>query len=331
MPSESWPAAAGTIEVKAPARLHFGLLAPAAGQPRRYGGVGVMLRPPRLRLRLEAAPRFQPPPQEELARRIEAVAQRLAHKLRWGQLPPVRMSVPEAVPLHVGLGAGTQLALAAAWGLLCWQQGKPVPRQPHHLAEISGRGRRSAIGVHGFCRGGWIVEPGKKPGETLSPLRQRLENPRPWRWLLLRPELPPGRTGAEEQQIFQTLPPSPRATERLRYVLHQELVPAVQDGRFEDAAQALGRYSRIAGEPFSAVQGGPYAHRRVQQLIEQLHCWGYAGAGQSSWGPTVFVLLPNEQAADELLRRLQRQWAEPLQPLVAATDFTGAEIRFREK
>ncbi len=326
MPGKSWPAAAATIEVAAPVRLHFGLLAPAAGPKRRYGGLGVMIRPPELRLRLEPAPAYQLPAQKELARRIDAVVQRTAQQLHLPEAPPLRFCLPEPVPLHAGLGTGTQLAMAVAWALQSWLAGKPVTRNPGQLAGWSGRGQRSAVGVYGFCHGGWIVEPGKGPGEHLSPLEHRLENPPAWRWLLLRPPLPPGRAGAEEQRIFQTLRPTPRITRQLQVILHQQLLPALQSGCFDSTAQALGRYSRIAGEPFAQAQGGPYAHPLVQQLVEQLHGWGYAGAGQSSWGPTVFVLLPDVRCAQELQRRLQACWPQPLHPWVAATDTAGAQM-----
>ncbi len=326
MPNESRPAAARTIDVTAPSRLHFGLLAPAANQRRRYGGVGVMVRPPQLRLRLEAAPEYQLPAQCELARRIHTVVERMGRQQNGLQMPPVRICVPEQVPLHAGLGAGTQLAMATAWALLSWQQGEPAPRLPQRLAGLSGRGERSAVGVYGFCQGGWIVEPGKTAAETLSPLEERLENPSPWRWLLLRPKLPPGRSGSEEQQIFHSLPPAPEITRRLQAILQHELLPALRAGHFEATAQALGRYSRTAGEPFAAVQGGLYAHPQVERLVERLHRWGYAGAGQSSWGPTVFVLLPHEQAAAELIQQLEHQWPEPLHAVVAATDTLGATM-----
>ncbi len=330
MPSESFPVAERGVEITAPARLHFGLLAPGPGEPLRFGGLGVMVRPPRMRLRLVPAARYQLPPQDEAARRIDSVVRRFCAQWRLGQPPPVRFVLEEGFPFHMGLGAGTQLAMAAAWALLCWRQQEPVAASVQRLARLSGRGRRSAVGVYGFSLGGWIAESGKPGPEGLAPLQQRVENPPAWRWLLLRPKLPPGRSGPQEEQAFQSLPPRPDVTRRLRHILYQELLPGLARGDFPATAEALGRYSRLAGEPFVPVQGGPFAHPGVQRLVETLWDWGYPGCGQSSWGPTVFVLLPEEATACRLQKRLEAQWPEPLETLLAATDTSGAQLRVAE-
>ena len=53
------------------------------------------------------------------------------------------------------------------------------------LAELVGRGERSAIGTHGFAQGGLLVEGGKAAGESVSPLVSRLELPADWALVLL--------------------------------------------------------------------------------------------------------------------------------------------------
>ena len=48
-----------------------------------------------------------------------------------------------------------------------------------------GRGERSAIGTHGFARGGLLVEGGKRAAGSVSRLIARLELPDAWRFVLL--------------------------------------------------------------------------------------------------------------------------------------------------
>src|SRR5690349_19812237 len=104
-----------SVEVLAPCRLHFGLL--SFGQPtgRQFGGAGVMINSPRLRLRLSTddALSIHGP----MAERVRCAVSRYC-ELRPQYPPPTcRIEVLEAPPQHVGLGSGTQLALAVVAGL----------------------------------------------------------------------------------------------------------------------------------------------------------------------------------------------------------------------
>src|SRR5207248_291616 len=55
------------------------------------------------------------------------------------------------------------------------------------LAEIVGRGRRSALGIHGFAQGGFLVEAGKRSADGVAPLVARMAFPDAWRVLLVIP------------------------------------------------------------------------------------------------------------------------------------------------
>ncbi len=313
--------------VSAPARLHFGLLCPGQGAVRRFGGVGVMLQQPRTTVRISPGPHYALPAESALARRLDQVVRHTCQYLSVEYPPPIQIELLERIAAHRGLGSGTQLAMGTAWALLGSFSPKPVPPQPQLLAQLAQRGRRSAVGVYGFCHGGWIVEPGKQEQESLAPLLLRLENPRPWRWLLVEPPLPSGCSGVREQQAFDALKNlPPETTDRLWRVLFGQLVPALQAGRFADTAQALGLYSRLAGECFAPFQGGTFAHPGIATLVEKIRRWGYEGVGQSSWGPTVFVLVENSQQALNLQQKLQAHSQLPLKFTITATETQGARV-----
>src|SRR5580765_7782762 len=65
------------------------------------------------------------------------------------------------------------------------------------LARRAGRGRRSAIGLHGFHEGGLLVEAGKRAPEEISPLVARVDFPDEWRFVLVRPRRATGVSGTE--------------------------------------------------------------------------------------------------------------------------------------
>ena len=296
------------VELEAGSRLHFGLL--SFGQPgvRPFGGVGVMVDRPSLRLRIEPAQRFEPV--GPAAARVTEFVERLRTAWDLPQLPACRLEVVEAPPAHIGFGTGTQLALAVAAALGRWL-GREKPAADI-LASWVGRGERSAIGSWGFQLGGLLVEGGHDPAQApgrsvVSPLLRRLSLPDAWRWVLVTPHATQGLSGAPERAAFARLPPVPTAvTERLCDELWNELLPAAESGDFDCFSGSLYRYGHAAGICFAAIQGGPFANAAVATLVEQVRSLGVSGVGQSSWGPTIFALAPHENAAQELAAEIGR-------------------------
>jgi predicted sugar kinase len=66
---------------------------------------------------------------------------------------------------------------------------------------------------------------------------------------------------------------------------------------------AVHEFNRRAGEPFAAAQGGAYASPAIAELIVELRALGIRGVGQSSWGPTVFAMVPDSDTALSLVLR----------------------------
>ncbi|MFO0897908.1 MAG: hypothetical protein U0836_10840 [Pirellulales bacterium] len=313
---------ADSITVSAPSRLHFGLLAFGGGQPRQFGGAGVMVRQPGLVLRISAAPQLAA--SGPLAERSLGFARRFGESQLGGALPACRIEILAAPPEHVGLGLGTQLGLSVAAGLAAWCGLERL--SPSELAASVGRGRRSAVGVYGFCHGGLIVEAGRLPTEALSPLVARIVLPAAWRFLLVRPADPAGLSGSAEEQAFEALPPVPAAvTAQLCQELLQELMPAARGGDFKAFSASLRRYGYEAGCCFAARQGGAYATPRLARLAKRIRELGVEGVGQSSWGPTLFAVLPGAAEANELAAALAAEDGS-LETQVVEPAATGAVV-----
>ncbi|HZZ73868.1 MAG TPA: beta-ribofuranosylaminobenzene 5'-phosphate synthase family protein [Pirellulales bacterium] len=317
------------VQITAASRLHFGLLSFGRSAGREYGGVGLMLAQPGLRLTVE--PGASLAASGPLAERALDYARRAQRNLGLAEPAPYRIVVESAPPDHVGLGTGTQLALAVA-AAVCRAQGRPLPVAPA-LARLVGRGERSAIGTHGFYQGGLLLEAGKlrgsrsPSGAPLSPLLSRVEFPPDWRFVLIRPATGSGLSGAEERQAFAELPPvDEQITQQLCAEALLGLLPAAAEHDFERCAQSLGRYSRLAGSCFAARQGGPYAGTQAARRIHWLAAQRLSGIGQSSWGPTLFALLANQADAERLAAELHQSSDEPLAITIAAAANRGAQI-----
>lgn len=288
------------VEVTAPSRLHFGLLS-FAGPGRSFGGVGVMLDAPAVRLEIT--------PHRELLTEGRHAERALAFARRWADhhglpFPPCRIVITEAPEQHVGLGVGTQLGLAVAAGLGAFS-GLP-PASPAELALSVGRGQRSAVGTYGFVLGGLIAERGKLPGEALSPLDCRLELPDAWRFVLICSHTVGRISGSEEALAFAELPSVPdEVTETLTREVRDRMLPAAAQGNFAEFADSVFRYGYTAGLCFADRQGGAYRGERLERLVELAGQLGVRGVGQSSWGPTLFAILPNQAEAEVFCARFR--------------------------
>ncbi|HEV3002964.1 MAG TPA: hypothetical protein VGX78_00815 [Pirellulales bacterium] len=317
---------ARVVHLVAPSRLHFGML--GFGQPgaRQFGGVGAMIDAPGLRLSIVAAERFGV--KGPLAERVFEFVEHMRTCAPW--LPselPCRIEVESAPRPHVGLGSGTQLAMAVAIGLNVFFEGPS--RSAAEFARSVGRGRRSAIGVHGALAGGLLVEAGKRTGDALSPLIGRLELPSSWRFLLLTPHDEQGLSGADERRAFDRLPGVPAATTaRLSHVVLLELLPSAMEGDFERFSDSLYVFGRLAGECFAPQQGGAFAGPYSLGLIERLRDLGIRGVGQSSWGPTVFAMTRDAAEAERVVAHVrQAEGAAEIECTIAAPDNGGTQTK----
>nr|AAS88968.1 beta-ribofuranosylaminobenzene 5'-phosphate synthase [Gemmata sp. Wa1-1] len=292
------------IRVVAPSRLHFGLFrVPVVGESeagaRAFGGAGLMIDHPGVVVTVRPADSWQF--EGPLASRAQIFAMRFMLALPEERRRPFQVLVERCPAEHTGLGVGTQLGLAVAKALAVANREGELPST--ELAARIGRGERSAIGVYGFDRGGLLIDSGKLPGEDLSPLLARVSLPDEWRVVLFTPAVAAHWHGPNERQAFATAVPGD--PEALRRLAETALLPAAQRGDIDMFGDAVHEFNRKAGEPFSAAQGGEYASPDIAALIENVRACGVRGAGQSSWGPTVFAIVSDSDTALSLVLRFR--------------------------
>jgi beta-RFAP synthase len=282
-----------------------------------------MIRHPALRLRIEPAGQWTV--QGEQAERVSAFARSWA-AYHGRSLPDCQVTLREAPPPHAGLGSGTQLALSVATGLSLFCRMPVLPLA--ELAKSVGRAKRSAVGTYGFAFGGLIVERGKAPHESLSPLEYRVVLPPAWHFVLVRPRGMQGLAGSQEADALARLPPvPPQVTQELMARVRQEMVPAALRSDFEAFSESVYAYGRQAGSCFAPLQGGPYNGSVVTALVERLRRLGVRGVGQSSWGPTVFALAASCEEAEALAGQLARLAdLPPLETVVTPAAPHGASL-----
>jgi beta-RFAP synthase len=287
------------VFVESSARLHFGVLDLRGSRGRWFGGIGASAARPTLRISASRADTLSAQG-EDAERAREFAGLFLAHhRLRGG----ADIRVHQTLPSHVGLGSGTQLALAVARALA---ELYGVESDARGLAGAVGRGRRSAIGTWTFEDGGLVVEGGRRAGsDECGPLIARVPIPSTWFCILAIPEGAPGISGAGEAEAFATLPAPPeRDVERVAHIVLMSLLPALADADLPGFGRALTEVQEITGQWFTSVQGGTFAPGGSADLVRRLREWGASGVGQSSWGPAVYGIVDGHEAADRLAGRV---------------------------
>lgn len=315
--------------LRTPSRLHFGLLSWGDAIPRQFGGVGLMIERPGLELSTEPAAEWRA--EGPLASRVLNVAQGVAARLgSEGFAPTPRLiRIHRAPPEHVGLGTGTQLSLAVARALATAAGLPDVPVT--RLATWTGRGLRSGIGLHGFDRGGLIVDAGRRRASDVAipPLLCRHDFPADWSVLVVIPPIEPGLFGADESRAFAALPPFPdRLVDRLCRLVLLGLVPAATERDLPTFGAALEELQHCVGTAFASAQGGIYAHESLADIVTWLRRQGLHGVGQSSWGPTLYgFLLADEQRREAISRNIKELFGLPPNNVFwTVADNTGARL-----
>ncbi|TQQ80560.1 beta-ribofuranosylaminobenzene 5'-phosphate synthase family protein [Halonotius roseus] len=270
-------------------RLHFGFSNLSLSHSRLYGALGVALEGPQVSLSATPADAVDAPPA------IESVAETVCEQLG---VDGVSLRVDQQLPAHVGLGSGTQQALAVATAVAgAYDKGIAV----REIAPALGRGGRSGIGVATFEAGGFVLDGGHptarfttdRPQDgdwTVPPVAARHPVPDDWRFLLVVPDSEPGRSGdVEDDSIRAAIERAePAIADRISGLLTRRVLPAIAAGDADRFGKAVAEIGRLNGAWYADEQGGVY-RPPVGELVDALSgSPAIYGAGQSSWGPTVY-------------------------------------------
>jgi beta-ribofuranosylaminobenzene 5'-phosphate synthase len=324
------------VVVRTPSRIHVTLLDMNGGLGRVDGGIGIALDNPAVLLEAQASPTLEVRGcDDRTATLVRECAGNVLAALRVGG--SVAITIREHFPAHRGLGSGSQLALATAQA--CMElYGKTLSTV--ELARIAGRGGTSGIGTAAFDHGGFIIDGGHRfglgqqktgfapssasKGVQPPPVLVRHDFPGDWRILLATPALSEGASGGREREIFKSCCPVP--VDEVRALCHEVLMrmlPGIAEkdidlfGSSVNAIQSLG---------FKKIELS-FQPREVSGLLDTMRDAGAAGAGMSSFGPTLYAI------GDTNMQEVERAAQSYLQEigggttLVTSARNSGAAVR----
>jgi len=303
------------VLVDAPSRIHVTLLDMNATRGRVDGGIGIALDEPGCILDARRSAGIDVHGGNETTRhRVLEAALAVTEGL--GLPGGAEITLHAVARQHAGLGSGTQVALATA-AAICrlYDRDLPVPG----LAQLVGRGGTSGIGTAAFEQGGFILDGGHRFGSpggkedfrpsaasrgiAPPPVLARHQFPEDWRILLVTPGVDSGAHGNQEVDIFRTHCPVP--LDEVREICHEVLmrmIPGLVEHDLDLFGSAVNRIQHLGFKKVEvAVQ-----HPIIPALLEGTVQAGAAGAGLSSFGPTVYAIgdlgMDNvARAAEEIL------------------------------
>ena len=267
------------VRVEAPARLHLGFIDVSGSLGRRFGSLGLTLEEFSTVLSLRRAERFDA--QGPDAQRASDYLRRLLDD--HDPSTSVALRVHQAIPEHVGLGSGTQLALAVGKAFSALFE---LPVSVAALAARLDRGARSGIGIGAFEEGGFVVDGGSGAAGAHPPVISRMPFPGSWRVLLVFDRAERGLFGEAERAAFRALQafPQQRAA-HLAHLVLMRLMPALVEEDFASFSGAIGEIQRAVGDYFAAAQGGRFASRAVAAGPGLARSEGHRRRGTDLLGP----------------------------------------------
>ena len=293
----------GPVRVHAPGRLHLGFLDPAGSLGRAWGSLGLAISGPETVVELgrgEADSLTAYPGGEAALARARSHLETLRRAT--GCREPVTLRLRSALPSHVGLGSGTQLALAVGRAFCA---AFDLPMDSRQLAGLLGRGLRSGVGVASFEHGGLLLDGGPRGDGSPAPVLARIALPAAWRVLLVLDPRTAGLSGAAEKAALAALAPLPRAAAaEICHEVLMRVLPGAAGAEFTPFAAGVSRMQQVLGAHFAPAQDGrAFTSEAVGRLLQWIASQATAGIGQSSWGPAGFALLASEAQARALLEQ----------------------------
>jgi len=295
------------IKIKSPARIHFGQIDLDGSRGRIYGGAGIGVENPACIMKFKKSDNISVTGKysEKTAEILEKFIKKLHSKNMLGQNQGAVVEIEEILPFHQGLGSGTQIGLTIGEGLNNLYQLNLKPEQV--AAYVDRKHSRSGIGFGVFYTGGFIVDGGRPVAEKendsyLPPVIFQKKVPEKWRLVIVFPQVDKtGLSGRKEIKTFRNLKSMSRdtAAENAHHIL-LGMLPALVEKDIKSFGRALTQLEINVGDYFKQVQGGRYSTKISAEIVKFMLQNGSYGAGQSSWGPSLYGICADKKTAEML-------------------------------
>lgn len=294
--------------IKTPSRLHMSLIDLNSSYGRIDGGIGLALSEPNIIIESEEIEsgiviEFSENIENkeligEYTGKIESSSEQILSFFNTNL--GFKFKIHSVLPIHSGLGSGTQIKLAIA-KLISESLNQSL--NAVELSTIVGRGGTSGIGTFSYEYGGFIVDgghslkdkkdflPSSKSKVKPPQLIGRHDFPEDWNVLVAIPNVNYSVSGANEVNIFQEYCPVPRRdVEKLSHIIFMNMVPFLLEEDIHGFSRAIDEIQNIG---FKSVEVN-LQPKPVKDLMSYMKDAGAYGVGLSSFGPAVYTIYDND-------------------------------------
>lgn len=278
------------IRVRTPSRIHICLIDMSGKIGRVDGGAGIALEEPHIEVVGEAAEKTSVNAEEAInTERFREVSEKLSRFS--GKKASIR--VVSDYESHSGLGSGTQISLAVGQ---IYSRLFNLNLSVREIAEITGRGGTSGIGVSAFEYGGFIVDGGHsiKEKKSFMPSSASRAAPPPvifrhdfpeWKVVVAVPGIK-GFSGRDEMNLFEKYcPVEINDVREISHLILMKMIPAVIEEDLDDFGDAVWRIQHLG---FKKVEVQQYEGlvKKCMEYIREIT----PAVGMSSTGPVIYSI-----------------------------------------
>ena len=290
-----------SLTIIAPARIHIGFLDLEKKSMRKFGSIGLTISDFYYRIKIEKFTKIEVICENKLLKnKIINIIKKFQIKY---PISKFKITVFEEIPIHNGLGSGTQLALSLGYLISKFNN---LSISVDQISKFLNRGLRSGVGIQSFKKGGFNIDVGKLVGSSSPPLNiLNLKWPREWKILLILDKNIMGVHGKKEIEEFKELQEINVNQANLNYkALVMNIVPGLLEKNFNEFSKGV----RIIQDNMSRIfHGGvnKFASKNVEKIFSNLKNNRIKSFGQASWGPTGFLFFENSKIRNQLLKDVE--------------------------
>ncbi len=309
-----------SIKIISPARLHFGFLNLGQNKKNSLGGIGLSINKFQTIIKVKKYHKLVV--EGDVSNKGYGYVKNFCKKNKIK--PNFLVNIEKLTPEHIGLGSGTQLALSIGMAI---NKLNNLNLSIIEIGRMLNRGIRSSVGLSNFVHGGFIIDLGIE-NNFFSNL-SKINFPDKWKIILIIHERNKGIYGSKEIKAFTKLKKSTKNIFNLQSLVLKETYPYLVEKNFNAFSESITKIQGYMGKYFNKIQGGKYSSKIVSKVINFSKETKIKGYGQTSWGPTGFILLSNKENAQKIKYRLEKKFANcnDLKFIICSGKNTGATIK----
>ena len=290
-----------SFTIDSPARLHLGFMELNDSNSRVFGSIGLAITSFKFKQSIQSNKDFDVVCDDKSIKlRIEEIIELFSKNYK---IKKCRLTVSDFIPLHKGLGSGTQVSLCTGFLISNFNN---LNLSIENISKFLRRGQRSGVGVETFKSGGFIIDTGKLKG-SISPPQKLIDIkwPKDWQIILITSTNVSGFHGKKESSEFAKLTNvSSKFAKENCFNLLMKIIPGLLENDFNAFANGIQKIQENMSEIFYGNKNN-YSNQSISKIFKFVREKKYIGFGQSSWGPTGFVFCKNREQREEIFNMIE--------------------------